>query len=697
MAAIFTPYTYIQCPCSDSTSLPGSAAHESNSRPSSSDRTTSNANGGGGAGGGGGDSANAGTEEDDHTFDPRSPRANYSLYPLEYLLYCEDCHQIRCPRCVAEEIVTYYCPNCLFEVPTSNLKSEGNRCTRSCFQCPVCIAPLTVTNLETPSSSSSSANLAVPEGNGSASSHAGSFLLSCSFCQWSSTEVGIKFDKANGLYGQLAKVRNGGKARLVPKEQKAKRRELASPLSSAPSLLSGSGDTQSGGLASSPEAATGGSGEGEEGLDLETQYAHLKQFYQRQLSEANGGGVGGLSSFGDLSFGSPSSLSRIMNMYTSGMAGSGSRFDKKAQSRIRSMRDARDESEGFQAAVLDESAAIARLHGQDQSSAVRHHHHHQQYTPDGWDMTTSSEQRAAQMEFIGDNHLHGRSRFLDELRPIPFLLRTKRSKRCPICRHIISKPEAKSTNNRFRIRLVAGSYIPSISIKPLQSGSTAVPVVSGSSRSAAVAAAAAAAAVPTNILEPLKPVQYILTFKNPIFESVKVTLATPSTTPGRFASKVTVLCPQFEIDSNTDVWDDALRDSVAGGGSSGSGSAGGSRSRRGEDGGQQQVIPGKIWERGRNWVSIVVEVVPPSLNLDLLAMTSKPIGKTEGESKQIDLSPLREDEDIVEIPMFVRVEWETDAGQDGVGVSSSKDNKDAKEKRELAYWCVLGLGRVRND
>lgn len=511
-------------------------------------------------------------------------------------------------------------------------------------------------------------------------------MLSCSFCQWSSTEVGIKFDKANGLYGQLAKVRNGGKARLVPKEQKAKRRDLASPLSSAPNLLSSSGDSSSGGLNPSPEPAKFGDDEGgEEGLDLETQYANLKQFYQRQLSEANGGGVGGLSSFGDLSFGSPASLSRIMNMYTSGMTGSGSRFDKKSQQRIRSMREARDEAEGFQPAILDESAAIARLHGG---------------STEGWDLTTSADQRAAQSEFIGDEHLHGRARFLDELRPIPFLLRTKRSKRCPICRHIISKPEAKSTNNRFRIRLVAGSYIPSISIKPLQGGGAPVPVPTSSSRSAA--AAAAAAAVPTNILEPLKPVQYILTFKNPIFESVKVTLATPSTTPGRFASKVTVLCPQFEIDSNTDVWDDALRDSVAGGGGSGSGSGGGSgsRSRRGEDGAggqQQQAMAGKIWERGRNWVSIVVEVVPPSLNLDLLAMASKPIGKVdEGATKKIDLSPLREDEDIVEIPMFVRVEWETDAGQDGVIASTGKD-KDAKEKRELAYWCVLGIGRVRHD
>lgn len=103
MAAL-TPYTYIQCPCSDPANL---------SRHSHSDPTTPSA-----------------TEELDafeRPFDPRAPRAAYSLYPLEYLLYCEDCHQIRCPRCIAEEIVTYYCPNCLFEVPGSNIKSDGNR------------------------------------------------------------------------------------------------------------------------------------------------------------------------------------------------------------------------------------------------------------------------------------------------------------------------------------------------------------------------------------------------------------------------------------------------------------------------------------------------------------------------------------------------------------------------------------------
>lgn len=98
--ALSTPYTYIQCPCSDQlTQGSDSRSHGSSSVD----------------------------DDEERTFDPRAPRSNYSLYPLEYLLYCEDCQQIRCPRCVNEEIVTYYCPNCLFEVPSSNVRSEGNR------------------------------------------------------------------------------------------------------------------------------------------------------------------------------------------------------------------------------------------------------------------------------------------------------------------------------------------------------------------------------------------------------------------------------------------------------------------------------------------------------------------------------------------------------------------------------------------
>ncbi|KAG7115466.1 Dynactin subunit 4 like protein [Verticillium longisporum] len=504
--APLTPYSYIQCPCSESSPAADSSAAK-------------------------------GEPDDDRTFDPRTPRANYSLYPLEYLNYCEDCHQIRCPRCVNEEIVTYYCPNCLFEVPSSNLKNEGN-------------------------------SLLAAEG---AAPPAGPYILSCSYCQWSSAEIGIKFDKPNGIYQQLAKINNGGQARLTAKEYKERRKDkeawAETPLKS-------------------------------EDVDHELHFAQLKTFYQTQLANSNPQAAG-LSSFSDLGIASPGSLSRIMSIYTGTHTS-----HKQSRSKIPIMREALDLDEGLKVANLDDSARIAQL----------------------------------------------RESTIDDTR----------SKRCPLCRHIISKPEAKISNTRFRIRLVAGSYIPTIFIRPLHSEAGNIP-------------SAMRPPVPQELwLAPLKPAQYLLTFKNPIFEAVKVTLATPAKTPGRFPSTVTVLCPQFEIDANTDMWDDALK--------------GEERRRRGEEGaaGQQQPEPGKIWERGRNWVSVVVEVVPASLRLDLV--TAGPDG---GEP---DRSPLKEDEDVLEIPMFVRIEWEAEA-QNEVGAAPGKE-KEAKEKRELAYWCVLGVGRI---
>ena len=93
------PYSYISCPCTD-VSVP---ANSNDAAEVDED------------------------EEQERTFDPRSPRASYSLYPIEHLMYCEDCQQIRCPRCTIEEVVCWYCPGCLFEIPSGQIKSEGNR------------------------------------------------------------------------------------------------------------------------------------------------------------------------------------------------------------------------------------------------------------------------------------------------------------------------------------------------------------------------------------------------------------------------------------------------------------------------------------------------------------------------------------------------------------------------------------------
>lgn len=132
--------------------------------------------------------------------------------------------------------------------------------------------------------------------------------------------------------------------------------------------------------------------------------------------------------------------------------------------------------------------------------------------------------------------------------------------------------------------------------------------------------------------------------------------------------------------ANTDVWDEALSQGAN------RGSIGDKRRTKAEASeGQQQAEAGKTWEQGRNWVSVVVEVVPASVSIlpDYL-MTSE---------QREDNGPLREDEDVLEIPVFVRLKWESDNAQDE-GTTSLNKERDGREERELAYWCVLGLGRI---
>jgi dynactin 4 len=483
------------------------------------------------------------------------------------------------------------------------------RCTRSCFQCPICVAPLSVSSLEAP-----------PQGLGAelASQQNGPFVLNCAYCMWSSKEIGIQFEKPNGIFAQLAKIKNGGLPILTAKDRRKDREERKRDFSGS----SAAEEIQ--------ESEAPINLDPNERLDPESQFSNLKAFYQTQMAESSPSSALGFP--GDYGYGSPGALSRIMGLYTGG-----SFADKKSKTKSGSMREARDALEGLQIDPLSSDEAITKLR------------------TEGWESTASAEQRHEQTTHTP---------FLSDLRPIAYLLRTKRSKRCKTCRHILSKPESKVQTTRFRIRLVALNYIPSITIKPLQ---TPPPTASA-------------------LLAPLKPVQFLLTFKNPLFDSVKVTVATPAKTPGRFPTKVTVLCPQFEVGANTDVWDEALRDNNKG--SSLSGEKRRTKAEASE--GQHQAEAGKVWERGRNWVSVVVEVVPPSLLIEGSEWL-------KSEEMKRDSGGVRDGEEVVEIPVFVRVEWEGEAGGEESGLGGGGKEKEVREKRELAYWCVLGLGKVAVD
>ena len=542
----------------------------------------------------------ADADDEDVTFDPRSRRSNYALYPLEHLLYCEDCQQIRCPRCVIEETLNWYCPSCLFEVPSSVVKSDGNRCTRNCFNCPVCISPMTVNVLEQP---------------GDAPATGDRHILACPYCHWSTIETGIEFEKPTGVFGQLARKGNGGKTIPTPKERdkdREWRKELVTRRRAEGGISSTSDEAE---LPKAHELPT-----------REESFSNLAAFYKSQIEAQTPSNP---FSTHDITFSSPSTYSRIMNFYSTAGA------KKQKHGKPTPMREAAFDFEGL--AVHDhasDTAAIERI------------------KRDGWSSTLSSNQKLAQINpYI---------QFDTDLRPIPTLLCTKRSKRCRSCRHILSKPESKITSTRYKIKLLALSHIPRLNIRALLSPSAGV---------------ATSSQPPFNYgaLRSGIPTHFLLHVSNPLFDPVRVTLATPSTIPGKVQSRVTILCPQFEVGANTDVWDDALSSSI-------------SPVNRGSvlnaDG---QIEAGKVWDKGRNWTSVAIEVVPGFLRPVMS------IGKPEAENEDAGLG---EDDDLLEIPIFVRLEFESDVNAEERGLGDSRGSKGEKERREEAFWTVVGAGRI---
>jgi dynactin-4 len=471
---------------------------------------------------------------------------------------------------------------------------------------------------------------------------------------WTTLDVGIQFHKPTNIRSQLAKIDE--EKGVTTRGGHRTMQDLKSPLSST---------TTTGGLESSvweeeedDSSSATPTPETPAELDPTARFAALKRFYTKQIEDTSISATDPLSSDFGAAFSSPSALNRIMSIYTSSshLYGGGA---KKAKSRPPVMREALSPEEGLKIMDADsDQSTINRIASEDCT----------------WDDMLSSEQRAFQSPD---------ARFVDDLRPLPVLLRTKRSKRCKSCKHILVKPEFKPASTRFRIRLIALSYIPLPTLRPLMPAALPGQAVSATSL----------LQLNLDALSPLRPIQYLLTLKNHMFDPVRVTLATPSLTPGRVASKVTILCPQFELGANSDVWDEALQAAPAAPSSSTN-----PLSRPGAPGYEKVAEAGKVWDKGRNWTTVVLEVVPealPGTNPTI------PLPSSEDEEHK-DEPPLREDEDVLEIPVFVHLEWDSEnqmdpEHQDRHSRQREKDGDNDKAdlvKRELAYWMVLGVGRI---
>ncbi|KAI9695356.1 MAG: hypothetical protein M1836_006476 [Candelina mexicana] len=626
--SVKVPYTYISCPCTDNTK---SSSGSSKRRSWAPGQATGPEN----------------DTEEEKTFDPKAPRSAYSLWPIEHLLYCEDCHQIRCPRCVLEEISMWWCPSCYFEVPNSVVKTDGNRCQRNCYQCPICTTQLNVNALDTDTNKLG-----------------GPYVLGCPYCYWSSLDIGVQFDKPTNITGQLAK-------RTKPEDDDFRRTDLI------PSQQTKDDDSETEGSA----------------LEANEQFANLKSFYSTQITNSSPNPLPG---FSDLGGPSPGSTSRLLAFYSQ-LAGYGK---KKPKEKLPLMREAYNIEEGLKVLGDEDDHIIEKMKNV------------------GWEGTTSLKQRSEQPH---------EARFLSrDIRPIPTLLRTKRSKRCRACRHILAKQENKMTSIRYRIRLLASTYIPTLSLLPFHPDSN-LPAPTPPGTKPPLPRAPTYLAATT--LTPLKPTQYLLTVTNNLFAPISVNLATPSHTPGRFPSKVTILCPSFEVAPNKDAWEEALgtpdkKNGGGGGMGMGMGRSVSSAVLLKKAGGEGEAEAGKIWAKGKNWTSVVVEIVPGSLEsrhqrLLSRADASSParggggggagggfggdgasggFGGEGRDSKGEREWEVEEDDDVVEIPVFVHVEYVDDEGDITRGPGEKKaEEVEGGVRRELAFWCVLGVGKIRRE
>ncbi|KAJ5137303.1 hypothetical protein N7526_003536 [Penicillium atrosanguineum] len=552
-------------------------------------------------------------EEEEQTFDPRSPRSNFSLYPPRTALVLRGLPPDQMPS-------VHNGRDCELVLSKLMVRSDGNRCGRNCFNCPTCTAPLAVSTIENVT------------GNGS---QQGPWVLSCGYCMWTTLDIGIKFDKPTNIRTQLQKMTDATATPSYDRSRQASRTfgDLKSPLSSYASIDEQSASREGSGEPSATNEDTIPTPD----LGTDARFAALKSFYRTQISETSTSPGDPLGS--DLGFSSPGALNRLMSLYASSSRLSGLYGgNKKQKSKPPVMREALTSSEGLRIAPDNGDADVIERLGSQEC---------------GWDGVASIEQRQDQSPDV---------RFADDLIPLPCLLRTKRAKRCKSCKHILVKPETKPQSTRFRIRLIALSYIPLPTLRPL-----ALPS-SSSMMSAPIP--------DLNSLPPLRPVHVLLTLKNHMFDPVRITLATPSVTPGRVASKVTVLSPQFDIGANSDVWDEALQNASA------------------PVTGDPKLatlrgVPeaGKVWDKGRNWTTVVLEVVPGTLP------GSEAEGGNEVTAKDGTLAT-QQDEDVLEIPVFVHMEWDAEAQleQQNVGKASKPDDLVA---RELAYWMVLGVGRIQ--
>ncbi|KAH9933190.1 dynactin p62 [Epithele typhae] len=386
--------------------------------------------------------------ESPHPPPPHLASSAYSFHPLHNLFFCEECDAVRCNRCVLLEVSGYYCPNCLFEVPSASVRAEKNRCARNCFLCPNCRNTLTVVPSDPPEDVDSRQSPIVSTSLGEPP-----FFLYCNHCRWDSAEVGITFEKPTGLAAQLQRFEDSAPESLEFERLKEHFEPFLRASSSSSAL---------------PSSAA------------HSHHAHANPI-TAAASSALARDIPGVGKY------NPLAHSR---------AGRQSAKDKAA---------ARQEYPDYKARV--EVGAAAALSGEIDVEFLRH-------------LESASEVAALDQRWTNSWVSSLRE---SDLKPLRIPLQSKKSKRCPSCRHILIKPEQKAQSVRFKIKLVAANYLPAIAVT-LPHAQAALEMLKRSAK----AAAAQAGADEQNAAGALiagHSYSFHLAFTNPLYDPIQIRLA----------------------------------------------------------------------------------------------------------------------------------------------------------------------------
>lgn len=374
-----------------------------------------------------------------------SPASRYAFHPLESLYFCDECDQIRCNRCVTVDISSYYCPNCLFEVPGASVKAEKNRCARNCFECPCCQHTLSVVASDPDSKSVRGLDPTDP----AASQGEPPYFLACSVCRWDSKSVGLVFEKPTGLSLQLQRSEENA-ADVLEFDRLKDHFDPYLKAQTQAAITSAAVGSGSSSRARSLPASTVSAAQASSSSSAEASTRSARATAARNAAAA--------------ALQSSKLVQDLPHLAHSKHAANSARSAPIEPDELKTYRalnpwqpvdDGRSRSSGHAAASMG-VVAKREKHRRDYVARVQLGVNQPFASLDA--KISSLEQRWSSVS-IADQPVRAA-----ELRPNRVSLKSKLSKRCPACRHIVIKPDIKAASNRFKIKLVALNFLPEIQI-----------------------------------------------------------------------------------------------------------------------------------------------------------------------------------------------------------------------------------------